>query len=176
MQINEARSLLHAWETRMRPAQPPWKGDDYVKQEWVRRLELCTQDVARAAWKAWQNAGHRLWPNLYQLEDLIQRHGGIGDLNDCQHCNNTGWIASENFTQNGHEYTSCRPCNCDHGKMCERSPVWKDRPQLCKACKGVGYIAGHTPDDDVEQCFVCNGAQVAAPADNLRALRAEIGK
>ena len=157
MQINEARSLIHAWEIRMKPAQPPWKGDDYVKAEWVKRLELVNQDVARAAWKAWQQAGHAKWPNLYQLEQMLQRYGGMGDLGNCTTCLDSGWIEAEPHTWSFHEYTACRPCHCEHGKMAERSPVWRDRPMLCTGCNGNGWLAGHTPDDDVELCALCNG-------------------
>ena len=176
MKINEAHSLLNAWAVRMKPAQPPFKGDDCTKEEWVKRLELVSQEVARAAWRSWLTAGHAKWPNLYQLEDELRKHGGIGDLNDCNFCNNTGWVEAPPFEANGHTYSASQPCTCDHGKMCERSPVWKDRPQLCKACNGVGYFAGHAPDDDVEPCFECNGAQIARPIDKLRELRARIGK
>jgi len=178
MQINEAHSLLNAWVTRMKPANPPFRGDDYTKEQWIKRLELVSQDVARAAWRSWLDQGHAKWPNLYQLEDLLRRHAGTGDLGDCEWCNNTGWIEADGYEARGVFYSCSQPCMCDHGKMCERSPVWRDRPQLCKACKGVGYFAGHAPDDDVEPCFECNGGQIA-PASNkkrLAELRATLGR
>ena len=176
MQINEAHSLLNAWATRMKPAQPPFKGDDYTKGEWVKRLELVSQDVARAAWRSWLNEGHNRWPNLYQLEEHLRRHAGVGELGDCNRCNNTGWIEADAFEARGHMYECSQPCTCDHGKMVERSPIWRDRPQLCKACNGNGWIAGHAPDDDVERCFECNGAAIVDPHKAIRELRATIGK
>lgn len=157
MQILEANKLLETWQLRMSPSPAPFKGNDRVREEWVKRLELVTQDVARAAWRSWQHAGHTKWPNLYQMDALLQRYGGVGELGECANCANSGWIEAEPFMWNNHEYSSSRPCNCDHGKMAERSPVWRDRPLLCTGCKGNGYIAGHAPDDDVELCAMCNG-------------------
>ena len=178
MQINEARSLLEAWTVRMKPATPPFKGDDYTKDQWIKRLELVSQDVARAAWRSWLNAGHAKWPNLYQLEDELRKHAGVGDLGDCSWCNNTGWIEADAFEARGVMYECSEPCKCDHGKMVERSPIWRDRPQLCPACNGVGYFAGHAPDDDVEPCFECNGDAIATKSAlaRMRELRAQLAK
>ena len=110
MQINEARSLLDAWTVRMKPSTPPFKGDDYTKDQWIKRLELVSQDVARAAWRSWLNAGHAKWPNLYQLEDELRKHAGVGDLGDCSWCNNTGWIEADAFEARGVMYECSEPC------------------------------------------------------------------
>ena len=157
MQINEAHSLLEAWQIRMAPSPAPFKGQDRVKDEWVKRLELASQEQARAAWRSWQNAGHTKWPNLYQLEALLQRHGGISELNGCTNCDDTGWLEAPEYQHHGHTYTACQPCSCDHGKMVERSTIWRDRPMLCTGCNGNGWLAGHDPTDDVELCAMCNG-------------------
>ena len=157
MDSHRAETFLDAWADRMRPATAPYDRSNKVRADWAELLKKYSASTCNDAWREWQNAGHTKWPNLYQLEALLQRHGGVGTLNDCSMCDDTGWIEAPEYQHHGHTYTACQPCSCDHGKMVERSTIWRDRPMLCTGCNGNGWLAGHDPTDDVELCAMCNG-------------------
>ncbi len=127
MQINEANSLLEAWALRMRPASAPY-GRPAVREQWVKRLELCTQAAARAAWTEWLQDNPRRFPNLYELDQYIKRHDTAGTEHDyCDLCDTTGWVEGPDFQQNGHTYSSSQPCTCTHGQERARSPIWANQ-------------------------------------------------
>ena len=127
MQINEAHSLLEAWQLRMRPATAPY-GRPAVREQWVKRLELSTQAAARAAWTEWLADNPRRFPNLYELDTYIKRHSTAGTEHDsCDLCDTTGWVEAPDFVENGHTYTSSQPCTCTHGQERSRSRIWTEQ-------------------------------------------------
>ena len=126
MDSHRADTFLDAWADRMRPAIAPFDRSTKVRDQWTGLLKQYDSTTANAAWREWQNQGHTKWPNWYQMRRHLDAHSNtLADI-ECNWCHGSGWITAEPFTNRGVEYSSAKPCSCEHGKRAEQSRIWKE--------------------------------------------------
>lgn len=163
---SEATKILRTIERRLRPARPPWHGDDAVLEDWADLLTRYEAETVATAFNGYRDGGNDKWPNYYTFRELLKvtrsraAHPAFTP-GSCDNCSGTGWQAGNDITIINRTYARVEPCACPAGQLAERTELWTQAPGLCQACKGAGWF-NHEPDN-VERCDNCNGSGIARP-------------
>lgn len=134
MLTSEADQLLRQMARAMAPAQPPWKNDDTVLEDWVKVIQRrgADPDHVRAVFRQWYDEGNTRWMNLYKFREYLDRAAKSKpreqshDYKACDACGGTGWMQADNFTHNATTYTAVQPCVCSAGNYAANSDTWKE--------------------------------------------------